>query len=415
MLLKKISSKLDFSVQEKELRDIKKQVNLFVRKLKKKVEKENVQIFVGGSFAKNTLVRGEKYDIDVFVRFKDTGDYSLRLEKLLKEFKPKKVHGSRNYFQIKNKENLIFEVVPVKYVKSPENSENVTDLSYFHVKYINSKLKRNKNLAKEIVLAKKFCKSIGVYGAETYIGGFSGYAIECLIVHFKSFKKMLKKMKDLKCGAIIDPEKNYKKKSDIYVEMNESKLKAPIILVDPTWKKRNALAALKLESFEIFKKEAKKFLKKPSEKYFIISKEKIINDFEKSENSIFFRSYTVKNEGDVAATKLKKYFYNLINEMKKAYEIKKVSFYYRGDNSSDQIITFGAKKFLKKTGPDLLMKKSVEKFKEKNENYYISNGRLFAEVINKSLSPKDYFFKFINEKNNIKKMRDMYIEKIEIL
>ena len=54
--------------------------------------------------------------------------------------------------------------------------------------------------------------------------------------------------------------------------MNSSKLTSPIILVDPTYKQRNALAALSEETFEKFKQASKKFLKNPSIKYFEIVK-----------------------------------------------------------------------------------------------------------------------------------------------
>ncbi|MBD3252791.1 hypothetical protein GF386_03610, partial [Candidatus Pacearchaeota archaeon] len=54
----------------------------------------------------------------------------------------------------------------------------MTDLSYFHVNHILKKIKKNKNLSDEIRLAKKFAYSQNCYGAESYIHGFSGYALE---------------------------------------------------------------------------------------------------------------------------------------------------------------------------------------------------------------------------------------------
>src|SRR5207248_3084550 len=97
----------------------------------------------------------------------------------------------RDYFFLMADERLVFEIVPVKKVKNPKQAENSTDLSYFHVKYINNKLK-NRKLVKEILLAKAFLKAQEVYGAESWIHGFSGYSIECLIIYYKSLDKMLK-------------------------------------------------------------------------------------------------------------------------------------------------------------------------------------------------------------------------------
>ena len=50
------------------------------------------------------------------------------------------IHGSRDYFQIKINDRIFFEVVPVKKVSNPKKAENITDLSYFHVKYIRQKV-----------------------------------------------------------------------------------------------------------------------------------------------------------------------------------------------------------------------------------------------------------------------------------
>ena len=56
------------------------------------------------------------------------------------------------------------------------------------------------------------------------------------------------------------------------MDLNSAKLNSPIILVDPTYKQRNALAALSDETFEKFKSACKKFLKNPSLKSFEIKK-----------------------------------------------------------------------------------------------------------------------------------------------
>ena len=44
----------------------------------------------------------------------------------------------------------------------------------------------------EIRLAKAFCHANGCYGAESYIKGFSGYALELLVYHYGSFQKFVK-------------------------------------------------------------------------------------------------------------------------------------------------------------------------------------------------------------------------------
>jgi len=53
---------------------------------------------------------------------------------------------------------------------------------------------RLKKILDEIRIAKAFCYANNCYGAESYISGFSGYALELLVYHYKSFLKFIKSM-----------------------------------------------------------------------------------------------------------------------------------------------------------------------------------------------------------------------------
>ena len=105
-----------------------------------KKKKIKAEVFLGGSLAKNTLVKKDKYDIDIFVRF-DKTYRDEQISSLLNKIVPnaKRIHGSRDYFQI-NKQGIFFEIVPVIKIAKPEQARNVTDLSYFHVKYLKENL-----------------------------------------------------------------------------------------------------------------------------------------------------------------------------------------------------------------------------------------------------------------------------------
>ena len=314
---KSLLKKLDFSPGN-DLSYLKKESKSFVLLLKDEIFKSGIEaeVIVGGSFAKGTLIRKELYDIDIFVRFDwKIDDISTPLEKALKEicknrYKLTKVHGSRDYFRAEKNKNLVFEIIPVTKISKPSEARNVTDLSYFHVNYIKRKLSRT-NLAREILFAKAFCKAQKAYGAESYIRGFSGYGLECLIIHYKTFEKMARELSKAKERIIIDIEKRYKRKSDVLFELNESKLGSPIILIDPTWKERNALAALSYETFKIFQKSLKDFLRKPSERFFFESKideDKLIKEAKKKKvEFVHVRLRTDRQPGDIAGTKLKKF------------------------------------------------------------------------------------------------------------
>jgi len=380
----KLLSKIDFSPEE-DIDYLKEESNKFVKLLKKYVS--DADIFVGGSFAKNTLIKSDEYDIDIFVRYKQKEKLSEKLEKSIikisKEMKLnyERIHGSRDYFRISPSKKLTFEIIPVLKIRKVSEAENVTDLSYFHVNYVKRNLPKEK--VRDVRLAKQFCKALKVYGAESYIHGFSGYALECLIIYYGSFEKMVKVLSKAKEKIVIDIAKHYKRKEDILIELNESKTLSPIVLVDPTWKERNVLAALSEESFKKFQSGCIKLLKNPSEKIFEVEEinpDKLKNLAKKKEGEfVHVMLKTDKQAGDIAGTKLKKFAEFLKREINKRFDILKEEFEYKGGKSADVYLVLKPKKEILKTGPPVDRKKDVKKFKEKNPKTFIKEGRIFAK------------------------------------
>ena len=383
-----VSSLVTKELQVKALKEETKKITYLIEN-ELKNSKISAEVFVGGSFAKETLVKEEFFDIDIFVRFDwRYEDISRLLTNILGKIKKKtklkieKLHGSRDYFRI-IRGRIIFEIVPVVKIKRPKEARNVTDLSYFHVNYVRKNIKK---LAKEIVLAKQFCKSQKIYGAESYINGFSGYALECLIIYYKSFEKMLKELIKVKLGErlIIDPAKSYKKKGDVLFEMNESKLGSPIILVDPTWKERNALAALSRETFERFQEIARQFLKKPNKSFFEIKKFDIehFKNKAKKEKGEFVKIEigTNKQPGDIAGTKLKKFSNYLTRGLSRFFEIKGKEFDYTGENKATLYLIAKSKGEIIKIGPPKTLEKNAREFKKQNRNVFEKNGILHAKI-----------------------------------
>jgi len=293
--------------EKEEIFEIERKLKEFLSDFRKKIKKKKIdaEVFVGGSFAKNTIIKKEYYDIDVFLRFDKkyaNKDISGITKKILSRTKKvQEIHGSRNYFRVKISQSFFIEIVPVLKISNPKEAENITDLSYFHVKYVNKKTK-NKKIFDEIRLAKAFCHANNVYGAESYISGFSGYGLELLIYHYKTFINFIRNMEKIKENEklVIDIERHYKNKKDILLDINSAKLLSPIIFVDPTYKHRNALSALSAETFGRFKEACKEFLKNPSVKAFEIKKinlEGIKQKAKKNKNElIILKAATDKQE-----------------------------------------------------------------------------------------------------------------------
>ena len=415
-VLKKIEPpKEDLKVIDSSLKEVLEKIKQRIKKLKIAAE-----IFVGGSFAKDTVIKKDKYDVDIFIRFdkkhEKQGISKLAAEILKVMKNVEVVHGSRDYFVIKVSPEFVIELIPVIKVSKPEQAENITDLSYSHVNYIKKKIK-NKKILDEIRIAKAFCYANNCYGAESYISGFSGYAIELLVYYYGSFLKFLKAMIKLDGKKeIIDIEKHFKKKTDVLMDLNASKLFSPIILIDPTFKQRNALAALSKETFEKFKKAAKDFLKNPKLEAFEEKKtdiEQLRKDaIRKNQEFVWLQAETNKQDGDIAGSKLLKFYRHLESEIAKLFEIKNKGFNYNGKKSARFFFTAKSKGEIISAGPKAEDKESAAKFKARHKNTFVKSGRIFAkDKITHSL--KD----FINlwSRKNAHKIKEMYIVKMSVL
>jgi tRNA nucleotidyltransferase (CCA-adding enzyme) len=407
------------SPSKSELWEINEKLKVLLAELEanKKRLKINAQIFVGGSFAKGTIIKKDRYDIDIFVRFDKKykeEELSNLTEKIIGKIKHERIHGSRDYFKIHAGKNLFFEVVPVLKVNHPKEAENVTDLSYFHVNYAKKKIKGR--VLDEIKIAKAFCHATGCYGAESYIKGFSGYALELLVYHYKSFQNFIKAMTKVnnKEKLIIDINKYYKNKRQILLDINAAKLSSPIILIDPTYKQRNIIAALSEETFKKFQKSCNDFLKNPSIKAF---EQKTIdfNEIKKNANSkgnefILLEAFTDKQEGDIAGSKLLKFYNHLTTQIEKYFEVKNSGFEYNQGKNAKYFFVVKSKKEIVAKGPEIKDKKNVAKFKASHKKTFAKKGRIYARF--KPTETLKGFIKMWVGKNE-KRMKEMSVNEIK--
>ncbi len=371
----------------------------------------NTEIIVGGSSAKGTFLKGD-FDVDIFVRFKKGKDYSDILHSHIKNFckenkiKYERVHGSRDYFKL-DYEKINFEIVPVKYVKNISEVENVTDMSPLHVDWTTQNL--NPKLKKDIILAKQFCKAQRIYGAESYINGFSGHVIDILIIYYGGFNNMLKFVSKWGAKTIIDIEKMHE---DVFKSLNESKLQSPLIVIDPIDHFRNASASISKENYDKFILSAKEFLKNPSEKYFKIPK------FKKpkiSQKEICFILEIIPLEGkkDVIGSKVLKVLEFLKRELNEyGFNVLKSDWFF--DKKLTKAYLILPKENISQTyirkGPRLINKKAVENFKAKHKTIFEENGfacvNLKREFVNaekylKRLLKDEYVVSRVNKINLI--------------
>src|SRR3989344_5685574 len=394
----------------------------FLKSLNAALGKDGTAI-LGGSGAKGTWLSGN-HDVDVFVLFDykkyvdRSAELSALLEAALQKAFPKisieRLHGSRDYFQLWY-QGLMFEIVPIIKISKAEQARNITDISPLHSAWV------NKNAAKikdEIRLLKQFCKANNLYGAESYIGGFSGYVLEILTAQYGSFEKVLKATQRWKEKDVVDPSKFYPTKELALFHINTSKLQSPLIVVDPVDKSRNAAAALSMEKFLLFKELAKKYLQKPAEEFFV--KEKItlasLQQKYKGKGTLVF-VIVVPTEGkeDAVGGKLLKVF-EFLREKMHAFGL--VHGGWTWDKGQEVLFYFVAKKKELpseeiRVGPPLKLKEYVEDFKKKNKNTFEEKGRMMAKVKVENPKLKDFVNALL--KNEYVTERVEKIKKMEVV
>lgn len=377
--------------KEEEVKKNKKIVFDTLKKIEESLKKNKIkaQIMPGGSFAKNTWL-SKDFDCDVFIRFnKDTyksEEISDITEKNLPFKNIKRIHGSRDYFQFKEKE-IQFEIVPTILETNPNDAKNSTDISPMHIEWIKNKEKNNPSLSDEIRLAKQFFKAQQIYGAESYINGFSGHVIDILVAHYKTFENLIEHAKNWKEKEVIDPNNVYSSKEEVLEKLNKSKIDSPIIIIDPILPTRNAAAALDTDKWKKLKQSAKKFfetknndlkLKMFEKKKFNPKKPK------KDEEIILIQISQTAGSKDIVGCKILKLFEHIKKQLK-LNDFNLIASDWNFVYTKEATIYFIVKKEILsekvvRIGPPVTEKEHSKKFKEINKDVFEKDKRLYANV-----------------------------------
>ena len=245
-----------------------KQVKL--EKISKEIQKE-IESFrdsrisrvqVGGSFAKGTWL--ENYtDIDFFVMISSTVERE-EFEQLgksigfqvLKNHHPYLRYSEHPYVE-GQVDGIRVNIVPC-YKVEKNMWKSAADRSPFHTEFMQDHL--NDFLRGQVRVLKKFLKSIGVYGSQIAISGFSGYVTEVLILKYRSFKNVVQTFAEL--------SPNYVVSMALPKQETLAKFTSPLIIIDPVDPRRNLGAAISHESVTKFVLASRNFLKDPSRDFF---------------------------------------------------------------------------------------------------------------------------------------------------
>ena len=302
-----------------------------LEKISKEIENEIMnfkdnrflEVIVGGSFAKGTWLENDT-DIDFFVMIESTvkrkefeeigksvGFYALT------KYKPYLRYSEHPYVEGKV-DGIRINIVPC-YKVEKNKWKSAADRSPFHTIFMQSRL--NDFLKSQVRVLKKFLKSIGIYGSQISVSGFSGYVTEVLVLKYGSFRNVLQTFADLKPNYIISLE-----------SLNEKaigKFDSPIIIIDPIDSNRNLGAAISSECLAKFVLASRLFLKEPSIEFFKRPRKSSTNIINSIKSNLLIIEFKIqKRSPDILWGQLKRKLTSISKQLENARFkiIKKISF-----------------------------------------------------------------------------------------
>ncbi|MEK6901687.1 MAG: hypothetical protein AABX37_05050, partial [Nanoarchaeota archaeon] len=248
-----------------------------------------------------------------------------------------------------------------------------------------------------------FLKASNLYGAESHIGGLSGYTVEILIAYYGSLTKFLQAAATWEAKEVIDISKYYKTKDPLF-ELNQSKLQSPVIVIDPVDKFRNTAAAFTMEKFLILKKNAREYLKKPDLSFF----EKKVLSFaaleaeavKKKTNLLYIAVTPLLGKEDVIGGKLMKIF-QFLQERLTSYSITYAHWDWPSPQEARFYFFLRMKELPPTTihlGPPVKMESFVKDFKKKYKDTFVENNHIMAKVKTSRPKLKDRLPMLLKEK-----------------
>ncbi len=386
-------------------KEYRKKLDLIIQEieeiLKQQIKKRKLPISIElvGSTAKDTFLQ-DNLDIDFFLLFptkfkkEDIAKNALSIGRnFLKD--TEESYAEHPYLRGYHK-NYYVELVPCYKIENASQKLSAVDRTPLHTKYIQEHLKENQK--PEVRLFKQFLKGINCYGAEAEVEGFSGYLCEILIIKFGSFTNLIKKAESWKSGEHLILKKGK------YPEFE-----TPLTFIDPVDSERNVASALSTETFDLFIKACKEYLKKPNITFFFPNKvkpwslEKIKKVIQKQNCKYIGLKF---EKPDIIVENLYPQVRKAVRSIWESCERNDFTIFamkFHIDNQEDTIyIILKTKDELLPdtqihTGPPVKMKKNVKDFQKKwvenprvIKKPYEKNGRLFVEIRREYTDIKDF-------------------------
>lgn len=240
----------------REARRIARDVSQAISKLAKS-KKLDVRPKLVGSLAKDTHL-GDDLDIDVFVLFppetsrKDLEKKGLEIASAVVE-SPEYRYAEHPYVHAVIEDHAV-DIVPAYRLRTLDGRQSAVDRTPFHTKYVKGRITEKQR--DEVRLLKRFLRGTRTYGAETGIGGLSGYLAELLILKYDTFARTVSQIQ------------KWKPPVTLCLGGPAQMLGGPVTFVDPVDEDRNAAAALQPATLRRLQRACTAFSKQPGWEFF---------------------------------------------------------------------------------------------------------------------------------------------------
>lgn len=343
----------------------------------------HIQVALMGSVAKGTNLKGNR-DFDIFILFPKSYSHHEMTTLGLHYAKSAAHKYEIAYAEHPYLKAIIggqkVDMVPSFKIDRIEEKASSVDRSQLHTAYVNGRISDKQR--DEVRLLKKFMQTLGVYGAELRVEGFSGYLCELLILHYGSLEKLMhaasswhRPVLDMAHTGSPDVGKLYD---------------SPMIMIDPVDPKRNVAAVVSHTSLYRFVLACRQFLSSPSAKFFFREKEvhsksklaKLIAQRKTATYAILFPSPHLVE--DILWPQLKKITLSLVNSLN-TNDFEIFGYYYWSDGKECAILLeleSGSLPYVRKLyGPAVWMQKPTEDFIRSHKsayNLHIEHERITA-------------------------------------
>jgi tRNA nucleotidyltransferase (CCA-adding enzyme) len=219
-----------------------------------------VRPVIAGSAARGTFL-SDRVDIDLFLLFPPELERAalehegMRLAASLFT-NPERRYAEHPYLR-GSYDGFPVDAVPGYAIQDPSHPLTAVDRTPFHHEWLQRR--QTFEMVEEVRLAKQFLRAQGIYGSEARTQGFSGYAVELLILRFGSLDRWLEAVRGWRPPVKV-----------VFTPGAEPRVpeETPLRLDDPVDPNRNVTSALSRRSFATLLLAAEEYLADPRPVFF---------------------------------------------------------------------------------------------------------------------------------------------------